>query len=436
MKIKLLNSLILFVTLGVLALLSCEKKLDFQHQDLNNSSLIKNWQINNTCRSLVSVENFVHNLSFSSAQPFLKYDNWHLPAQPLITGQTDSFKVYPILSYNKLLEKSSYIITLYIVPHTYRFLNHEQLIEDFYKNNDHKKIKVYTTKLFENKKGEFTKDGETLAVRKTQVSSRNAPLDGDCEIVQIDWYWQTWVDGVLISEEYLFTTNEILCSPGGGGGGDSTLTSTSNPCDSMYKLANNAAFKAKLESLKNKTTGNKEYATVFKNTTANGFDEWNSEGDANALGVDYHVSPNEKIDGVMHNHFFIDGKSISVFSIADMNDLINLYRDGNINDPNSFSITLVSQSGFQYQLRIQNMEEFAGFAQKFQIKEDLELLMRMYPILEDKTGYDYSAQNELNFLKFLQASKSGLKFFKKDPGSNNWNSYKHSAGQQIADPCN
>lgn len=204
----------------------------------------------------------------------------------------------------------------------------------------------------------------------------------------------------------------------------------------MYKLANNAAFKAKLESLKNKTTGNKEYATVFKNTTTNGFDEANSEGDANVLGVNLSIVPNEKTDGYMHNHFFIDGKSISIFSVSDIAGLIQLYKDGNINDPNSFSITLASQSGFQYQLRIQNMEEFVGFAQKFQNEEKLRIIMRMYPILEDKTGYDYSAQNELNFLKFLQASKSGLKFFKKDPGSNNWNSYKHLAGQQIADPCN
>lgn len=36
----------------------------------------------------------------------------------------------------------------------------------------------------------------------------------------IDWYWQTFVDGVLVDEEYLYTT----CHCGGGGGGSSETT--------------------------------------------------------------------------------------------------------------------------------------------------------------------------------------------------------------------
>jgi len=36
-------------------------------------------------------------------------------------------------------------------------------------------------------------------------------------IVTIEWYYQTWVNGILVNEEYLFTTHE--CWGGGGGGG-------------------------------------------------------------------------------------------------------------------------------------------------------------------------------------------------------------------------
>jgi len=48
-----------------------------------------------------------------------------------------------------------------------------------------------------------------------------APLDPGCSYITIDWYWQTFVNGVLVSEEYLFSSQEIECL-GGGGGGNST----------------------------------------------------------------------------------------------------------------------------------------------------------------------------------------------------------------------
>jgi len=46
-----------------------------------------------------------------------------------------------------------------------------------------------------------------------------APLDPGCAYVTIDWYWQTYVNGVLVNEEYVFSTTEIVCEGGGGGGG-------------------------------------------------------------------------------------------------------------------------------------------------------------------------------------------------------------------------
>ncbi len=45
----------------------------------------------------------------------------------------------------------------------------------------------------------------------------NAPLDEGCSYVSVDWYWQTYENGVLVDEEYLMTTQEIWCNGGGGG---------------------------------------------------------------------------------------------------------------------------------------------------------------------------------------------------------------------------
>ncbi len=50
----------------------------------------------------------------------------------------------------------------------------------------------------------------------------NPPLPEGCSYVSIDWYWQVYVNGVLVYEEYLYTSTVVVCEggnePGGGGG--------------------------------------------------------------------------------------------------------------------------------------------------------------------------------------------------------------------------
>lgn len=70
--------------------------------------------------------------------------------------------------------------------------------------------------------GVLTGKDDNLVVRKSknQVPVENtAPLPEGCSYITIDWYWQTWVNGVLVSEEYLFSSQEIYCQGSGGGGG-------------------------------------------------------------------------------------------------------------------------------------------------------------------------------------------------------------------------
>lgn len=53
---------------------------------------------------------------------------------------------------------------------------------------------------------------------KGDPGSQNiVPLDEGCQYVTIDWYWQGYVNGVLIYEEYLFSSTEVICEGGGGG---------------------------------------------------------------------------------------------------------------------------------------------------------------------------------------------------------------------------
>ncbi len=53
---------------------------------------------------------------------------------------------------------------------------------------------------------------------ENNATANRAPCTG--ERVCTDWYWQTWVDGNLVDEEYLFTTCVCDGDVGGGGMGD------------------------------------------------------------------------------------------------------------------------------------------------------------------------------------------------------------------------
>lgn len=59
--------------------------------------------------------------------------------------------------------------------------------------------------------------------------SNNGYQAEDCQanggsMVTIDWYYQVWVNGNLVYEEYLFTTQECWAGGGGGGGGGGNPT--------------------------------------------------------------------------------------------------------------------------------------------------------------------------------------------------------------------
>jgi hypothetical protein len=69
-------------------------------------------------------------------------------------------------------------------------------------------------------------DGKPTAYKKDKLAGKmmtvnnNAPLP-ECDGPEtcIDWYWQTYVNGVLVYEEYLYTTCSCYNTGGGGGGG-------------------------------------------------------------------------------------------------------------------------------------------------------------------------------------------------------------------------
>lgn len=86
---------------------------------------------------------------------------------------------------------------------------------------------------------------DNISIRKSEnqlpVENLEPPEEG-CEYITIDWYWQTYVNGVLVYEEYLYSSNALYCPGGGGGGGSSGGNNAVAECNARFnELINNAA---------------------------------------------------------------------------------------------------------------------------------------------------------------------------------------------------
>ena len=69
----------------------------------------------------------------------------------------------------------------------------------------------------------ITKKNTAYPGNSHETENRNLPPAGceNGEPVCIDWYWQTYENGILIDEEYLYTTCDCVVTGGGGGNGNS-----------------------------------------------------------------------------------------------------------------------------------------------------------------------------------------------------------------------
>ncbi len=89
--------------------------------------------------------------------------------------------------------------------------------------------KIVFTKHYE--KGVLSNKTDKISIKKSKtiVPAQNyAPLPGNCSYVVIEWYYQVYVNGVLVYEEYIGNSVMVTCNEdgngGGGGGGGGTLT--------------------------------------------------------------------------------------------------------------------------------------------------------------------------------------------------------------------
>lgn len=225
----------------------------------------------------------------------------------------------------------------------------------------------------------------------------------------------------------------------GGGGDDGEENEEEyegSPCDKITTIGKNSKTKALFKNLKGKTNLNAEHGYILNQTGyTNTINETAIEGPAGKAGINYNVS--KAIDGVIHSHY---QGLLPVFSAADMFAFAQLYKNGFVKDPETFVMGVVTASGTQYMMVIDDPSKFAVFADNLysgntfdqSAIDTYELIYSWYKISAENT----TENNEMGFYNYLEANKTGLKVLKGDNEFSNWKLIKEDAnGNIISEDC-
>ncbi|WP_419867820.1 hypothetical protein [Chryseobacterium sp. CT-SW4] len=218
----------------------------------------------------------------------------------------------------------------------------------------------------------------------------------------------------------------------GGGGGLPELNI--NPCLKMKSIGKNDTTKSLMSNLKTKTGESSEYGYIL---TKNGIDINGSliQGATGSAGIDFNV--NTPVNGFIHSHYT---GLLSIFSVSDIFAIAELYKQGLIADMNSFIIGVVTASGTQYMIIIDDPIKFGAFAANlFEGNVFDEVMLNAYEHVYNIYGIDpnnTSAGNEKSFYNYLNANNTGLAILKGDNNMQNWGLLtKDSNGNIITQNC-
>jgi hypothetical protein len=236
-----------------------------------------------------------------------------------------------------------------------------------------------------------------------------------------------------------------ICDSGvgsGGGGGNTNNnppnppnppTPPTDPCSQAQSLTSDNTFKSAMQDLKAKTSQNREYAYYY----ANGGTPTLIAGNEGQGGIDMHVAG--AIDVLAHSHY---GTSLlSIFSGGDIYSLYQLLNNDLLNNPSTFTFSLITGQGTTYLLMIEDVEKFRTYG------NDTFGGVTSGADADNELGYIYSAmgivqggdaaQNEIGFLHFLRTSNTGLSLFKGSSASfSSWDRTEIiSTGYVFTLPC-
>jgi hypothetical protein len=165
----------------------------------------------------------------------------------------------------------------------------------------------------------------------------------------------------------------------GGDGGDdggegAPPKEPENPCENMANKSNNAAFTEEMDELSGLTSG-VDYESGRSWTYDNGsysFGVIDGQPGSNNIPVNF-LNP---VDGFMHTHL---GNHMKGFTFGDIFWLINRYLDGDMRNPNSFTMGVITPYGI-YFLKISDLAKFKVFA------SDINNLYNMLKVSYEASG--------------------------------------------------
>ncbi|MGO4708960.1 hypothetical protein AB4Y90_07545 [Chryseobacterium sp. 2TAF14] len=208
------------------------------------------------------------------------------------------------------------------------------------------------------------------------------------------------------------------------------------PCEKIKKVGKHEDTKALFENLKTKTNSTKEFGEILQENNGQ-INNASIEGEIGQAGIIFNISG--QIDGFLHSHYT---GLLSVFSPADLATLSGFYKNGNIKDPNTFILGLVTASNTQYMIVIDDIAKFDIFAQKFilpngQINQGyVDAYGQATYIKYNIKQNNLSNANELGFVKLLSEKNSGLKILKGSNNSTTWEELVIKDGKIDPKPCN
>ena len=189
-----------------------------------------------------------------------------------------------------------------------------------------------------------------------------------------------------------------------------------------------------MSDLKTKTNQNVEHGYLLNKQNGQ-INETAYVGDADTH--DLYID-NVQASAYIHSH---DQGALSIFSPDDLFTLAALYKSGNMKDVSSFVLGVVTNSGTQYYLTIDNVESFDNFTQNlFEGNEfDREMLRiynKIYANLAKIKTDNSNSVNEYNFLNYVQKNNIGLSVFKGSEDMNTWKLLtKDANGNVIPQNC-
>ncbi len=204
-----------------------------------------------------------------------------------------------------------------------------------------------------------------------------------------------------------------------------------NPCQLANLLAANPNFRALMQSLKDSTVDNKEHGILYDMGPNGNMSIEIHKGLPDSGDIDLPVTTLN--DGYLHSHYT---GLLSVFTPMDLLSFCQMYSNGWMQSPSTFTAGVVTANGTQYLLKIENLTLFQTFSQNLTgttINKYKEFYKIMYNIKDTNTNED----NEKNLLKYLDQLKSGLKLFRGNANFTQWTPLGLDANNNvIVKPCN